>query len=262
LSSLDSILNQLYHNSLYIIICGDFNINYVENSNNRLQLDSLLTSYNLQNVIDFPARITNSSSTAIDNIFINKHKNKDFTIQPCPNRLSDHDAQTLTLHDIKVQKPATHYLTRRITNDSTISEFQLNLSYETWDNVFNGDDVDAIFNNFLNTYLRIFYHTFPLKNCQYNNNYKPWITPGIKISSQRKRELYLLCRSAKDSKLKTYYKKYSRILSDVIKSAKNLYYNNLIINSDISLHFTCSLFSIDPYSYIEHEDVESVLQLR
>ena len=41
LSSLDTILNRLYNNSLNIIICGDFNINYLENSNNKLQLDSL-----------------------------------------------------------------------------------------------------------------------------------------------------------------------------------------------------------------------------
>ena len=39
---------------------------------------------------------------------------------------------------------------------TSISEFQLNLSYVSWDNVFNGDDVDTVFNNFLNTYLRIF----------------------------------------------------------------------------------------------------------
>jgi hypothetical protein len=106
-------------------------MNYLENSNNKLQLDSLLASYNLQSVIDFPTRITDSSSTALDNIVLNKHKNKDFSIQPCPNRLSDHDAQILTLHNLKIQKPATHYLTIRIINDSTISEFQLNLSYES-----------------------------------------------------------------------------------------------------------------------------------
>ena len=72
-----------------------------------------------------------------------------------------------------------------VINDPTISEFQLNLSYESWDNVFDGDDVDTIFNNFLNTYFTIFYHTFPLKKCQYNYNIKPLITPGRKISSQR-----------------------------------------------------------------------------
>jgi exonuclease III len=42
LSSLDSVLNQLYYNSLNIIICGDFNINYLENSNNKLRLPSRL----------------------------------------------------------------------------------------------------------------------------------------------------------------------------------------------------------------------------
>jgi hypothetical protein len=47
-----------------------------------------------------------------------------------------------------------------------------------------------------------------------------WITPGIIISSQHKRDLYLLCRSTKDSKLNIYYKKYCRILSDVITTAK------------------------------------------
>ena len=44
LSTLDSILSHLYNNSLNFIICGDFNINYLENSNGKLQLDSLLAS--------------------------------------------------------------------------------------------------------------------------------------------------------------------------------------------------------------------------
>jgi hypothetical protein len=33
----------------------------------------------------------------------------------------------------------------------TVADFQINLSYETWDPVFNGDDVNIIFNSFLNT---------------------------------------------------------------------------------------------------------------
>jgi len=135
----------------------------------------------------------------------------------------------------KNTKPSAHHLTRRIINYSTISEFQLNLSYESWDNVFNGDDVDTVFNNFLNTYLRIFCHTFPLKKCQHNYNNKPWKTPEIIISSQHNRELYLLCRSTKDSKLNNYYKKYCRILSDVIKTAKKRYYNKVLINSNNKL---------------------------
>jgi hypothetical protein len=147
-------------------------------------------------------------------------------IRSCLNGLSDHDAQILTLNDLKIHKPTTHHFTRRVINVSTIFEFHLNLSYESWDSVFNGDDVDTIFNNFRNTYLWIFYHTFPLKKCQNKDNNKPWITSGIIISSQHKRDLYLLCRSTKDTKLTNYYKKYSRILSDVVKFGKK----DIIIN--------------------------------
>jgi len=38
-----------------------------------------------------------------------------------------------------------------------MAEFQNNLSYESWDQVFDGNDVNKTFNSFLNTYLRIFY---------------------------------------------------------------------------------------------------------
>jgi hypothetical protein len=45
---------------------------------------------------------------------------------------------------------------------NTLADFQIKLSYETWDSVFNGEDVNVIFNSFLNTYMRIFYSSFPL----------------------------------------------------------------------------------------------------
>ena len=47
------------------------------------------------------------------------------------------------------------------------------------------------------------------------------MTTGIKIFGQHKRDLYLLCRSTNDPKLKNHYKTYCRILSEVIKTAKN-----------------------------------------
>ena len=49
LSPLESILNQLYTNSINIIIRGD--INYHANTNNKFQLDSLLASYDLYSTV-------------------------------------------------------------------------------------------------------------------------------------------------------------------------------------------------------------------
>ena len=56
---------------------------------------------------------------------------------------------------------------------------------------------------------------------------KAWITKGIKISCQKKRYLYNLCKTSQDSNLKQYYKNYIKILADVIKTAKRKHYNKM-----------------------------------
>jgi|GEM_PF-3934846 len=80
------------------IICGDTNINYLHCHNRRQQLDTLLATYNLESIVNFPTRIINGSSIVIDNIFIDLSRN--FTINPLINELSDHDAQLLKLENI------------------------------------------------------------------------------------------------------------------------------------------------------------------
>ncbi len=50
-------------------------------------------------------------------------------------------------------------------NKYSLKEFQTNLNYEAWEYVFsnNDNDTNTTFNNFLNTFLRKFYATFPKK---------------------------------------------------------------------------------------------------
>jgi hypothetical protein len=116
----------------------------------------------------------------------------------------------------------------RKIDDNSISQFILLLSYENWEDVFIARNVDIIFNNFLNTYLRIFYTSFPLKKLRYSHNTKPWLTTGIRTSCANKRKLYLLyTSSSNDPNLKKFYKNYCKILSTVIIAAKK---NIIIIN--------------------------------
>jgi len=69
-------------------------------------------------------------------------------------------------------------------------DFIAKLSCESWDTVFNSEDVNTMFNSFLNIYLRIFYSSFPLKKVISRNNKdnKKWITIGIKTSCRHNRE--------------------------------------------------------------------------
>jgi hypothetical protein len=189
------------------------------------QLDSLMATYNLHSVINFPTRITRKSTTAIDNLFINKSMNSKFTILPVINELLDHDAQLLILHNIKMTTTSAVPYIKRIINDITISGFNFHLSYENWENVFRNNDVDTIFNNFLNTYLKIFYHCCPLKKLHQTKHNNEWIMTGTKISSLDKRDLHLLSITSNDPKIISHYKKYCKVFVNVIKTTKRLHYN-------------------------------------
>jgi len=65
LYNLEAPLNHIYKNTVDIILCGDFNINYLNDNQNKQTLNSLLTSYSLYSIIDFPTRIHDNSHTMI-----------------------------------------------------------------------------------------------------------------------------------------------------------------------------------------------------
>ena len=154
------------------------------------------------------------------NIFTDNRRS--YTIKHCSNGLSDHDGQILSLPNLFIPSNIVTYIhTRRFDNNAT-ADFHLQLSYEQWDDVFGNDNVNEIFNNFLNTYLRCYYSSFTKKATKTRSNFNHWITTGIKISCKRKREHLLLCRHSSDPNLKTYFKKYCKLLSKVILSAKKI----------------------------------------
>jgi hypothetical protein len=66
---LDSALKQLYQLSVEFLICGDININYLIESNIKKQLDSMMNTYNLIQIVNFSTRTSNDKGTQIDNMF-------------------------------------------------------------------------------------------------------------------------------------------------------------------------------------------------
>jgi hypothetical protein len=193
------------------------------------QLDNLLLLYNLVGIVDFPTRLTNTSTTAIDNVFIDVSGFHDYVVTPFPNGLSDHDAQILVLRALNPGLlPGTKFV-RKV--DQQTSDFTLALSNESWSNIFHTDDINLMYNYFLNTYLRIFYASFPITRVTSQNKYNRWITLGIQTSCKRKRELFLLNRLLNNVVLKQYYKKYCNILVKVIREAKRITFSTRISKS-------------------------------
>jgi hypothetical protein len=156
--NLDSVLYTWYNNKTILVICGDININYLDDCKKRQQLDALLQTYNLTGTVSFPTCKANASSTAIDNIFITRTKN--YTIYPHIDGLADYEAQITAIENTIVTKLSNNITKKRDINDQSILEFKLLLSYEYWEGIFIEDDVNISFNKCLNIYLRIFQSYF------------------------------------------------------------------------------------------------------
>jgi hypothetical protein len=152
LQQLDNILQSLSTSASHIIICGDLNINYLIENPQKRQLDNLLLLYNLKSIVDFPTRTSNSSASALDNFFIEVSCYEDYSVIPFGNDLSDHEAQILTIN-IPVQRQFSRSKFIRKVDKFTILDFISKLSNESWEGVFNNNDVNLMFNYFLNTYL-------------------------------------------------------------------------------------------------------------
>jgi len=172
-----------------------------------------------------------SSNPTVSHIFIDISHSGKYTLDPFINGLSDHDEQKIKLENISMQKQPHETRTIRNLNKDSIHDFKTKLSYEMWDNIFGGNDVHSTFNNFHNTFLRIFYSSSPKKKVQVSKKDTMWLTTGIKISINHKRELYLNSRDSNNPKLKEYYKLYSKWLSKVIREAKILQYKKQILTS-------------------------------
>jgi hypothetical protein len=141
-------------------------------------------------------------------------------VHPLINGLSDHNAQVINLSNILSTVPKHLFpFTRRIDSNS-VCKFTDLLSYENWEDVFLKNNVNVIFNNFLNTYLRILYASFVTIKIQESHKPKPWLITGIRISYASKQKLYVTHRNNKDPNYKEYYKKYYKILSSIIAAAK------------------------------------------
>jgi len=158
LNNLKAALNQLYNNTVDIILCGDLNINYFNDNQNNQAINSLLTSYSLYSTIDFPTRIHNISHNMIDNIFINKFKNESYSVYSLINGLSVHNAQVLSLSTIILPNNRNEYYSYRKISKHSLNEFQISLNHEVWENVFSNNDnnTNTIFNYVLNTFCRKF----------------------------------------------------------------------------------------------------------
>ena len=188
LEKLELVVQKILMKGKILILCGDWNIDFLHESRNQKDLTDFLLRYNLVNTVQSPTRITKSTSTLIDVIVINgKHYKEPATVVELG--ISDHQAQVLAVLG-KTHTNGKRRELKRHFGDENIREFQYLLEKETWQEVFLETEVNAKYNAFMKSVLHPFNIAFPL---EVRHRKKPqrnrWITQGIQMASQKMRLL-------------------------------------------------------------------------
>ena len=212
-------------------ICGDYNIDLL-NPRHNIQIDEFtnaMYSMSFYPMISKPTRITPHSATIIDNIFTNN-----LIVNTVSgilfNDISDH-LPVFTIYDCnssleKVVKSKTY---RRVTSVTAIKALQRDLAAEKWNEVYDKENVDTAYDNFLKIFLLLYEKNCPILEYKKNSKaLKPWMTNGLLNACRKKNKLYRDFIKYRTIDKETKYKAYKNKLMVIIRRCKKDYYNKLL----------------------------------
>ena len=134
-----------------LLMCGDWNLNFMLNNIRIQEVKNLLESHDLINIVRSPTRITPSSETLIDGIVINK-ENTELEVFVVDLGFSDHLAKVVKMNTDKGNRRNKIAVRRQITNSNT-EVFNNLLSKESWNEIYKHSDVNASLKTFMDIFL-------------------------------------------------------------------------------------------------------------
>lgn len=180
-------------------------------------------------MINRPTRITAHTATYIDNIFSNCFiENDQSTNGIFFTDISDH----LPIFTVIPLQEKSEFMnikvTKRCINTQSKKHFSEELNNCNWNTVFNSDNPNTAYNNFVSTYNHIYEKCFPIKTISRKKvklANKPWITKGLVVSIKAKCKLYKEFLSNPTPSNEQKYKKYKNKLNSLLKISKRIHYD-------------------------------------
>ena len=223
LDHMEIILDKMENENKFSIISGDFNYNFLQiQDNKKVQLFfNLFKSYGFQPTIWKPTRITNNTEAILDNIFVTNFSSLHssgiiledwsdhfpiFFILELEHKSVSKSRKTLVFNKRKMPD-LNKYLENKLQN------FQLNT------------DPNIACNELISAYedgIKLFSNL--IKRSRRKTPIKPWITPGILCSINKKNKLYKKFLTSGSREHENIYKKYRNVLVKIIREAKRLYF--------------------------------------
>lgn len=229
-------------------ICGDFNIDllkYESQNGSKNFVEQLFTS-GYYPVISKPTRITNSSSTLIDNIWTNDLSNAPDTISGIlVDDISDHFPIFYTIKDGKKNSKGNNefkYVTQeKELNIQKMSEILLTTN---WNSILKENDVNEAYNCFLEKFCCIHKTCCPIKKIKQNKRQdKPWMTNGLKNACRKKNLLYSIFIKKLDKDSKKRYKSYKNKLNTILRNTEKQFYKEQLYSNQCDTKRTWNIIN-------------------
>ena len=227
--SLKSVIDCLSAEKKHIYLAGDFNINLLNTNSHKPSSDfiEILFSNSLFPSINKPTRVTQSSATIIDNIFVNNLLNKSVTSGILADPISDH-LPVFCITPIQTNKSKQTFITKRIFSDRNKTKFTDLLNSVNWDPCYAQTDCQAAFTTFYNTYKTCFDQCFPPTKIKLGyRNKKPWLTEELKEMIKTKNKLYCKYIKSKTPHDQLIYSKFKSRLRSILRRAERSHYDDL-----------------------------------
>ena len=184
--------------------------------------------------ISKPTRVSNSSASLIDNIFM-KSNTMNFTSAIIYRDISDHFPiiVQLELHDLRPKNPCNN-LKKRSCSDVSINKFITLLETVDWDCFIKEhektNDPNLSYIKFSEIYKNLYDEIFPLKNVlNASSKIKPrqgWITMGLAKSCDTKAKLFKKYKKNPTIINEIKYRVYRNKLKALLIKAEKSYYEN------------------------------------
>lgn len=203
-----------------VVICGDWNVDFLRQSRQCEQLLSILKNNNLRTHITTATR----QNSCIDQIASNITK----TTSELPKLgLSDHETAQIVSFRSKVQRTPRHWFEyKRNYSKDNVRKFKEALMALSFSDLYDKRSLNEAFDSF-HEILRLFYNLcFPILLTKVSTRISKnmWLSKGLKKSCTTKRQLYFKYKNSGTDKQpnKTTYIKYSHLLKRCIHNSQRI----------------------------------------
>lgn len=202
-----------------IIILGDFNIDFQKP---HPAWDSTISLFNLHQVIQSATRVTSSSSTLIDHIYVN-NPDRVVSAQVHQTSISDHFAIQCTVAcKIPTARTRTHStITYRSYKHFNEVDFLHDLSECSFKEIYESNDPDEAVAAFHRIFLSVYDKHAPVRRKRVgNSSTPPWFTVIISIAIKIRDKL-------KKEKNYSAFKQQRKHVKFLVRQAKKTYFNRI-----------------------------------